>query len=359
MSKKNLAVIFGGNSSEHSISCISAASVIKNIKEDKYNVYMIGITKDGRWYLFSGEPDMLPDDKWINDKYITPAVISPDSGTHGLIVFGKNGTETIKLDVIHPVLHGKNGEDGTIQGLFKLSGIPFVGCDTLSSAVSMDKAFTNAIADTKNIRQAKWTCINKYEYSLRKEEFLRNSAEYLGFPIFVKPANAGSSVGITKAKDMESLKAGMEIAFKEDSKVVLEETINGYEVECAVLGNEEPIASTVGEILPCSEFYDFEAKYVNGSTGLAIPAANISNEKIEEVRSAAVKAYSALGCEGLSRVDFFVEKNSGDVYFNEINTLPGFTSISMYPKLWEASGISYPDLLDQLAELAIERGEKI
>ncbi len=359
MSKKNLAVIFGGNSSEHSISCISAASVIKNIKKDKYNVYMIGITKDGRWYLFSGEPDMLPDDKWINDKYITPTVISPDSATHGLIVFGKNGTETIKLDVIHPVLHGKNGEDGTIQGLFKLSGIPFVGCDTLSSAVSMDKAFTNAIADTKNIRQAKWTCINKYEYSLRKEEFLRDSAEYLGFPIFVKPANAGSSVGITKAKDMESLKAGMEIAFKEDSKVVLEETINGYEVECAVLGNEKPIASTVGEILPCSEFYDFEAKYVNGSTGLAIPAANISNEKIEEVRSAAVKAYSALGCKGLSRVDFFVEKNSGDVYFNEINTLPGFTSISMYPKLWEASGISYPDLLDKLAELAIERGEKI
>ena len=359
LDKLNLAVVFGGVSSEHDISCISACSVIKNIKKEKYNVYMLGITKQGEWYLFNGDVDMLPEDKWIDDRFITPAIISPDASVHGMLVFKSGEAERIKLDVIHPVLHGKNGEDGTIQGLFQLAQIPFVGCNTVSSAVSMDKEFTNTIADMSHIKQAKWTSVIKYNYDKNPEAFLKKAVDYLGFPIFVKPANAGSSVGITKATDMDSLKKGMDIAFKEDVKAVLEEGINGYEVECAVLGNEEPMASTVGEILPSGDFYDFESKYINGSTGLAIPAKNIDEEKIDEVRKNAIKAYTAIGCAGLARVDFFVEKETGEVYFNEINALPGFTSISMYPKLWEASGINYSDLLNKLAEYAILRGGKI
>ena len=355
MDKKNIAVIFGGVSSEHAVSCISAKSVIDHIKRDKYNVYMLGITADGRWYLFEGDTALLPEDKWIDERFITPAFISPDSVAHGITVLRESGSEIIYLDAVHPVLHGKNGEDGTIQGLFQLAGIPFVGCDHLSSAVCMDKAFTNLTADIAGIRQAKWRAILKYDYRKHADAFLKDAVAYLGFPIFVKPANAGSSVGISKAKNMDGLKKAMDIAFKEDKKVVLEQFVDGFEVECAVLGNDEPQASTVGEILPHNEFYDYEAKYISGTTGLAIPAKNISAEKIDEVRAAAVKAYKALGCAGLSRVDFFVEKQSGDVYFNEINTLPGFTSISMYPKLWEASGIAYSELLDKLITLALER----
>ena len=356
LNKKNIAVVFGGASSEHAVSCISAKSVIENINRTKYNVYMLGITREGKWYLFEGDPALLPEDKWVESGDTTPAFISPDSGSHGITALCEGGTRQIYLDAVHPVLHGKNGEDGTIQGLFQLAGIPFVGCDHLSSAVCMDKAFTNMTADVAGIRQAKWRSITKHEYEKNCSAFLEDAAAYLGFPIFVKPANAGSSVGITKAKDMRALEAGMQTAFAEDTKVVLEQFIDGYEVECAVLGNEEPAASTVGEILPEKEFYDYEAKYLAGTTGLAIPAKNITAQKIEEVRAAAVKAYKALGCAGLSRVDFFVEKHSGEVYFNEINTLPGFTSISMYPKLWEASGIPYSDLLDKLIELALERG---
>ncbi|MBE6819232.1 MAG: D-alanine--D-alanine ligase [Ruminococcaceae bacterium] len=359
MSKKNIAVVFGGVSSEHPVSCVSAKSVIEHIKRDLYNVYMIGITKDGRWYLYEGDPALLPEDKWLQSSLITPAFISPDTATHGITVMRESGVETIYLDAVHPVLHGKNGEDGTIQGLFQLAQIPFVGCNHLSSAVSMDKAFTNMIADVAGIRQAKWRSIIRYEYGKYAKDFLDEAIAYLGFPIFVKPANAGSSVGISKAKNREELVKAMTVAFAEDDKVVLEEFIDGFEVECAVLGNQKAKASTVGEILPVNEFYDFEAKYVSGTTDLAIPAKNITQEQMDAVRENALKAYKALGCAGLSRVDFFVHKQTGEVFFNEINTLPGFTSISMYPKLWEASGVDYGELLNRLIELALERGGKI
>lgn len=358
MNKKNIAVVFGGVSSEHAVSCVSARSVIENINREKYNVYMLGITREGKWYLFEGDTALLPEDKWVNKAYITPAFISPDAAVHGISVCKESGIQTIYLDAVHPVLHGKNGEDGTIQGLFQLAGIPFVGCDHLSSAVCMDKAFTNMTADVAGIRQAKWRSTLRYTYEKEGEAFLEEAVDYLGFPIFVKPANAGSSVGISKAKDMAALKKAMDIAFAEDDKVVLESFVDGFEVECAVLGNEEPQASCVGEILPASEFYDYESKYISGTTGLAIPAKNINEKKMDEVRAAAIKAYKALGCAGLSRVDFFVEKQTGEVYFNEINTLPGFTSISMYPKLWEASGLPYSELLDKLIQLALERGGK-
>lgn len=339
------------------VSCVSASYVINNIPREKYEVYKVGITLDGEWYLYEGETKDMPEDKWLNSGKITKAVISPDANDRGLIIFREDGIERIRIDVVFPVLHGKNGEDGTMQGLLELSGIPYVGCDTLSSACCMDKAITNTLADNAAINQAKWLSILREDYDCYKDDFLRKAEEYLGYPIFVKPANAGSSVGISKATDRESLEKAMQVAFKEDRKVVLEEYIDGYEVECAVLGNYDAQPMTVGQIKPANEFYDYEAKYENDSSELYIPA-KISEEQQLKVKEAAVKVYKALGCSGLSRVDFFVTKDKGEVMFNEINTLPGFTSISMYPKLCEHSGIPYGELIDRLFALAIERKEK-
>lgn len=354
MNKLTIGIIFGGVSSEHNISCISARSIIKNIDITKYNIVLIGITKAGRWYIFNDNVELLPDDKWLHSKSLVPAFISPDSTVGGLVT--AKG-DIVKLDAVFPVLHGKNGEDGTIQGLLQLAQIPFVGCDATSSGVCMDKAVTNAVADAFNIPQAKWFAISKYNYGKNGSELLDKAIEYLGFPIFVKPANAGSSVGISKAGNKEELEAAMDIAFKEDKKAVLEEFIDGYEVECAVMGNNEPVTGEVGQILASAEFYDFDAKYNNPSQTL-IPA-QLSDEKREEIKKQAVKAYSAMGCEGMSRVDFFVTKDDERVLLNEINTIPGQTAISMYPKLFEAVGVSYKELIDRLIQLALERGGRI
>ena len=278
----------------------------------------------------------------------------PDSSVGGIVEIIDGKAVTTKVDVVFPVLHGKNGEDGTVQGLLQLAELPFVGCDMLSSADCMDKAVTNALADRAGIDQAKWMGFTEYEYRNNPQKILDEAAKKLGYPIFVKPANAGSSVGITKATDIHSLADGIETAFENDRKVVLEETVFGREVECAVLGNDEPIVATPGEIAPCNDFYDFDAKYVAGTSGLFIPA-RISEEQLKAVKKQAIKAYKALGCEGFSRVDFFV--NDEQILLNEINTIPGFTSISMYPKLFEHSGVSYPELIDRLITLAIQRKE--
>ena len=355
---KNVLVIFGGASSEHDVSLVSANSVIKNIPTDKYNVILLGITKEGEWLHFKGDVDLLPNDKWIVDEFCCPAIISPDAKNGGLIIFEKDGSITnIKIDVVFPVLHGKNGEDGTIQGLFQLANIPFVGCDSLSSAASMDKGYTNMVADYLGVPQAKWVATKKFSYNKNPDKFIQNTVEYLGFPIFVKPANAGSSVGITKATDIDSLRKAIDIAFEHDNKVVFEENIDGFEVECAVLGNDELFASVVGGITPCNEFYDYEAKYISGTSELSIPA-KLPEDKLAEVQKEAKRIFDGLGCSGISRVDFFVRKSDYKVMFNEINTIPGFTSISMYPKMMEASGISYPDLLDKALTLAIEKWSK-
>ena len=351
---KKALIIFGGASSEHFVSCVSAAYVISNIPTDKYDVVTVGITRDGEWYLYEGDVSLLPEDKWLESGKCTKAVLSPDRKDKSLIVFRDDKVEKIKIDVAFPVLHGKNGEDGTIQGLFELSGIPYVGSDCCSSACCMDKAITNTLADSAEICQAKWLSCIKEEYNDIKDEFLKKAEDYLGYPIFVKPANAGSSVGVSKAVDRASLEKAMEVAFKEDRKVVLEEFIDGYEVECAVLGNADAQAMTVGQIKPANEFYDYEAKYENDNSELYIPA-HIPEETIEEVRRTAVRVYKELGCSGLSRVDFFVTKKDGRVVFNEINTIPGFTPISMYAKLCEYSGISYSQLVDRLLMLAQER----
>lgn len=350
--KKTLGIIFGGVSSEHNISCISAKGIVSNLDYDKYNVVLIGITKEGRWFIFNDNINLIPEDKWLTSKNLVPAFISPDASVHGLVTCRG---EVIRLDVVFPVLHGKNGEDGTIQGLLQMAQIPFVGCDSTSSGVCMDKAITNAVADAFSIPQAKWCAVSQFEYNQNRDAFIDYAVEKLGLPIFVKPANAGSSVGISKAGTKEELVSAMEIAFKEDKKAVLEEFIDGFEVECAVLGNNQPITGEVGQIVAAAEFYDFDAKYNNPQSELHIPA-QIPAEKREEVKTQALRAYKAMGCEGLSRVDFFVTKNDGKVLLNEINTIPGQTQISMYPKLFEAIGISYKELINRLIDLALERG---
>lgn len=350
--KLKVLTVFGGVSSEHDVSLVSARAVINNIPRDKYEVYMLGITKDGLSYLYSGDPDSIPGGKWLEDpSRLKRCIISPDRGHHGILIVDSG--EVIRIDVVFPVLHGKNGEDGTMQGLLEIAGIPYVGCKTAASAVCMDKALTNAMCDYHNIPQAKWKALTKREFDADPDKAVESVISCLSFPVFVKPANAGSSVGIKKATDAASLAEACGFAFDYDTKIVLEEGVVGAEVECAVLGNGEPVASVLGEIVPCNDFYDYEAKYIDDNTDLYVPA-RLSAEKTEEVRREAVRAYRALGCTGMARIDFFVRESDGRVMLNEPNTIPGFTSISMYPKLFEASGVSFAELTDRLITLALE-----
>lgn len=354
MQKKRIAVIFGGKSSEHEISRISASYVISQIPDDEYEIITIGITKKGKWMLFSGETSEIADGSWENNPSNKSAFISPDSSIGGIVVITAGSCRIIKLDVIFPVLHGKNGEDGTIQGLFELSGIPYVGCGVLASADCMDKVVTNIMFDYIGIDQAAFTWFYASDYKKSPQKCIEKVEKSLpSYPVFVKPANAGSSVGVSKASSREELIKAINIAVKEDSKILVEECIVGSEVECAVLGNDEPVASIPGQIAPASEFYDYDAKYNNPSSQLFIPA-KISDDLIYKVRVTALKAYRALGCTGLSRVDFFVT-DDGRILLNEINTLPGFTSISMYPKLMAACDIEGKSLIKKLIDLALER----
>lgn len=352
MSKKTVAVVFGGASSEYEISLLSSASILRNLSREKYDIICLGITKEGRWYLYSGNVDDIASGAWVNDPDNVQAFISPDPNTHGIVAFYPDGVKTIPVDVIFPVLHGKNGEDGTIQGLFTMSGIPFVGCHTFASSVCMDKAATHTILSANRIEQTPylWFYADRYEDPEGRVIIRKKVNARLNFPVFVKPANAGSSVGISKVNSMDELDEAVAKAAKEDVKIVIEEGVIGQEVECAVLGNREAKASVVGEIGTTAAFYDYDDKYKNGTSQLYIPA-RLSEEISEEIRRTAVRAYRLLGCAGLSRVDFFVTPE-GRIILNEINTLPGFTAISMYPKLWEATGLAYGDLLDQLVELA-------
>lgn len=351
--KLRLAVIFGGQSSEHEVSLMSATSILQNLDPEKYDVTMVGITKTGKWLLYTGPVEDLTTGAWERGP-VTPAFLSPDPTVHGLVALGGAGAEVIPLDVIFPALHGKNGEDGTIQGLFQLSGIPYVGCDTLSSAVCMDKAVTHSLLNTAGIEQAHYLWFYADRFDVAPDTIKNKIQARLDFPVFVKPANAGSSVGVSKVERFEDLDEAIRIAAREDAKIVVEEGIRGQEVECAVLGNREAQASIVGEIGASAQFYDYDDKYINGTSQLYIPA-RIPQEVSEKIRQTAVRAYRLLGCSGLARVDFFVTAGDNRVILNEINTLPGFTSISMYPKLWMAMGLSYGELLDKLIELALQR----
>lgn len=351
--KKSLCVIFGGQSPEHDISCKSVISILNNLDGEKYDIHKIGITKQGEWYLYTGKNEDIEADGWLKKpEFLKKAIISPCSEDKAIIIFEtEEKISKLHIDVAFPVLHGEYGEDGTIQGLFELAGIKYVGMGVLASANSMDKAYTKIVLKDAGIPQADWIVAKR---GSDIEETVKAAEEKLGYPCFVKPANTGSSVGVGKAHNREELYSALDNAFLYDRKVLIEENIDGHEVECAILGNENPEASTVGEIIPEVEFYDFDAKYVANTTRLAIPA-EISDEKIEEIREYAKKAFLALDGSGLSRVDFFVKHSDNSVILNEINTLPGFTNISMYPKLWAASGIAYAELLDRLIELGEKR----
>ena len=334
---KKIGVIFGGMSTENEVSKLSAASVLRNLDKEKYEIYPIYIDKEGFWFTETEDSKELISNivEYLN-----------------------------KLDVIFPVLHGLYGEDGTIQGLFELLKKPYVGCKVLASSIGMDKVYTKIIFDKAGLNQAKYEYVRKYnekyiyidknfnETILGIEEIINKITENLKFPMFIKPSNSGSSVGINKAEDKEELKKYIEYASRFDKKILIEEGIDGQEVECAVLGNEEVIASPVGEIKPAEEFYSYDAKYNNSKSQTLIPA-NIPDEISSEIQKQAIKAFKAISGSGLSRVDFFVEKETNKIYINEINTLPGFTNISMYPKLFEEYGIEYKELLTKLIELAL------
>lgn len=354
MQKKTVAVIFGGVSSEYEVSLMSAASVIRNMPTDRYNTVLLGVTKDGQWFLYGGNADDVENGAWANHESNLPAVVSPDRAVHGIVVTKTDGScESIELDAVFPVLHGRNGEDGRIQGLFELAGIPYVGCDVLSSAVCMDKAVTNTILDHYGIKRAPWALVHKRDLP-RLNESIEQWVTAFGWPMFVKPANTGSSVGISKVSDRQQLVDAISLAFEYDDKVLVEKNIAGMELECSVLGNESPIASVVGEIVPGNEFYDYDAKYFSQHSETLIPA-RITPQQQDEIQRIAVQAFTLLGCSGMARVDFLLEESTGDILLNELNTIPGFTNISMYAKMLEASGISYPELISRLIELAIER----
>jgi len=357
--KINIVVLFGGQSSEHEVSRASAQSVLENLNKDKYNIFPVGITKKGRWLPFSGDYSLIGSGEWegqalaeLQENAITgiPGVCCSEMTLTGFI-------ETLaccpRIDVVFPVLHGINGEDGSVQGLLELAGIPYVGCNILASAVGMDKAVSKILFERAGLAQGRFITVKRPDIEKNMLQIQREVEEKIGYPCFVKPSNAGSSVGISKVKKTGELSDALQKAGRYDRKILIEEFIDGREIECSVLGFDEPIASAVGEIIPCNEFYDYKAKY-DGDSKIIIPA-NLDEKTVETIRACALTAYKALDCSGLSRVDFFVEKNTEKVYINEINTMPGFTSISMYPKLWAAAGIPYRELLDRLVDLAFTR----
>ena len=353
MRKLSVCILFGGISPEHEVSLRSAESVLNNIDKEKYNVYPVGITKEGNWVLYTGtDYSLLPSGQWLEYEGNRQAAISPVRG-QGLLSFEGDCVVREHIDVVFPVLHGENGEDGTIQGLLQLAGIPYVGSRVAASAVAMDKTLTKLVADKVGVPQAAWHLIWRKDVENRVDSAVAELEKKFSYPMFVKPAGTGSSVGVSKAHDRMELEMALRQAAVYDEKILVEEFIHGREVEVAVMGNDSPVASICGEIDSGVEFYDYEAKYVTDTSVAYIPA-RISEQVEEQVREAAVRIYSAIGCRGLSRVDFFVTYDGDRVVFNEINTLPGFTSISMYPKLFAASGIPYSQLIDGLIDLAME-----
>ncbi len=342
MKKIKLGIVFGGMSTENEVSVKSALSIINNVDTEKYEIYKIYITKDGEWQEFEGN----------------------EGGNKSKKI--DNITEYLKkLDVAFPVLHGLYGEDGTIQGLFELLKVPYVGCKVLASSVGMDKVYSKIVFEKAGLKQAKYEYIRKYNDSyiyidknfdeevLSLDEVTQKVIKNLKFPMYIKPSNSGSSIGINKAKNVEELSEYIKVSEKFDNKILIEEGIVGREVECAVLGNEEVLASGIGEVLAADEFYSYDAKYNNANSITEIPAKNVDEELVEKIRKQAVKAFKAIDGKGLSRVDFFIEKGTNEIYINEINTMPGFTNISMYPKLFGEAGISYKDLIDKIIQYGL------
>jgi len=344
-----LVVLFGGRSAEHEVSCISALHVLRAADPDRFDIVPIGITRDGRWVdsgdsmaALSGAAAALPspDDTDASELDPLPAIVPAERDASEVVVF--------------PLVHGPMGEDGTVQGLLELAAVPYVGAGVLGSALCMDKSAAKDVLDAYGLPQAKW--LTAREQAVNKA-FADRAVNELGLPVFVKPANLGSSVGVTKAHDREELRDALTEALRYDEFVVVEEAVTGREIEVAVLGNASPRASVPGEVVPTHEFYDFDDKYLDGTAGLRVPAP-LSDDATAEVRHLAVQAFRALRVDGMARVDFFFEEDGRGFLVNELNTIPGFTPISMYPKLWEASGLAYNELVDELVRLSLERHER-
>ena len=353
--KIRVGVIFGGRSAEHEVSIVSAASVIGALDKKKYEVFPIGITAEGRWLSSGKALELLKQRADIED--LPEHILVPDPRKQGLVELKDSSAQLTpqRIDVAFPVLHGTFGEDGTIQGLFELADIPYVGSGVLGSAVGMDKVVQKQLLRQINIPVTPDVWFLMHEFASDSRKIIGLIEKKLRYPCFVKPANLGSSVGISKAHNRRELVEAIRLAGEYDLKVLVEKSVeHAREIECSVLGNDRPVASVPGEILPSNEFYDYDAKYVDGKSTAVIPAP-LPKAVIRKIQKYSVESFRALDCAGMARVDFLVARKNNAVFLNELNTIPGFTSISMYPKLWQASGLSYPDLLDQLVQLAIER----
>ncbi|KPK94664.1 D-alanine--D-alanine ligase [bacterium SM23_31] len=356
--KKRLGIIFGGRSSEHEVSIVSAKSILGVIDTSIYDVELIGITRQGGWLVGSDAKSLL-EGKTITSRERLYIPATPREGRLALVTRQKDASFVRlleKLDVVFPVLHGPYGEDGTIQGLLEMAGIPYVGAGVAASAVGMDKILMEDIFDANNLPTLESIHFTRKFWRKNRKTVFEVMQLRLGYPCFVKPANTGSSVGITKVHAQEGLEDAVDYAAEFDRKVLVQKGIDAREIECSVLGNDDPETSVPGEIVPSREFYDYNAKYVDGTSKLIIPA-KLPKKTAKEIQELAVSAYKAIDCAGMARVDFFLERNTGYIYINEVNTIPGFTSISMYPKLWEVSGIPYPELVKKLIDLAFERFE--
>ncbi|MGO8951578.1 MAG: D-alanine--D-alanine ligase family protein [Ktedonobacterales bacterium] len=358
--KLRVGLVFGGRSGEHEVSVASAASVIEALDKDKYEVVPIGIAHDGRW-LAGSDPRRVIMGATMEDSgqdmLVTPVVITGDPTQNGLVpvdAFAERGGSAASLDIVLPVLHGTYGEDGTLQGLLEMADLPYAGCGVLGAALGMDKEKAKMVFVAAGLPVVDWLTVRRYEWEQDQDAVCKRIEERFSYPVFAKPANMGSSVGVGKAHDRDELAGTLRAALEYDRKAIIEPAVNCRELECGVLGNDQPIASTVGEVVPSNEFYDYHAKYIDNASRLYIPA-ELEPNTLESIRKMAIAAFLALDLSGLARVDFFMDKDSGEVYLNEVNTMPGFTEISMYPKLWEASGIPYPELLDRLIQLGIER----
>jgi D-alanine-D-alanine ligase len=344
MARTRLAILYGGRSAEHQISVVSARSVMEALDPDRFEVVPIAITRQGRWLL----PERTPLELTARDGAL-PEVEATGSE---LAVRPQEGVQGV--DVVFPILHGPFGEDGTVQGLFELADLPYVGSGVLASALAMDKAMAKVVLAQAGLPQATYLVVAGRDWRADPDRVAAEVAERLAYPVFTKPARLGSSIGISKVKTPDGLAAGLADAFAHDTKAVVEQGIVARELECGVLGNDTPEASVVGEVIPGHEFYDFEAKYLDESLKLEIPA-QVPEAVTAQVRELSRRAFLALGCEGFARIDFFYEETTGRVLVNEVNTIPGFTPKSMFPLLWAATGLAYPDLVARLVELAVER----
>jgi D-alanine-D-alanine ligase len=352
--KIRVGILFGGRSAEHEVSLVSASSIIEALDRKKYVVFPIGITPEGRWLSSKDAIKLLKEKSSVES--LPEHLILPDPRKQGLVEINTSGVAEIQnIDVVFPVMHGTFGEDGTVQGLLELAGVPYVGAGVLGSAVGMDKVIQKLVLEAAKIRVAQGLSFLISEFEEDQKKIVVRIEEELQYPCFVKPSNTGSSIGISKAHDQKELIDAVALAGQYDRKIVVEKSIEkAREIECGVIGNDKPAASVLGEIIPSNEFYDYDAKYVDGKSTSIIPA-DIPKWAVRKIQYIACKAFKVLDCSGMARVDFLVQGNGSKIFLNEINTIPGFTSISMFPKLWEASGLSYPDLLDKVIQLAIER----